>query len=297
MFEPQTDVRPPSVLIVSDHDWFALALGAAAAGWGYVVGRASSLPQALDVAEALNPDLVFVDAWLDVGREGAPKFLPAFRAAGGVGPATPLVVFSAEPLRREDRLQVLRSGAWEVVEMPLDGAVLQARLGAWIAAKRHADALTRASLMDARAQMYNLRGVTSRARELGADAARAGTPLACVAIDTRPGLRALGTLADQRAAEEEDLVRLRGAWAASGRSSDVIGRVGATEYVVLAPRTDASGARVLADRLQRALGDSGAEAPPRVSVLALEPRTTGPDEVLALVGHAVAALQRTALVR
>ncbi len=297
MFDSQADERPPSVLIVSDHDWFALALGAAASGWGYVVGRANAVSPAVHVAEALNPDAVFVDAWLDLGTAGTAPFLPAFREARGVGRATPLVVFSAEPLGREERLRLLRAGAWEVVEMPLDAAILRARLDAWIAAKRHTDALAQASLVDGPARMYNLRGVSSRARELGADAARAGTPLACVALDTRPGLRAHGTRADQRAVEEEDVLRLRGAWAATGRSSDVIGRVGATEYVVLAPRTDAAGARALADRLQQALVSAGLDTEVRSSVQALEPRTAGPDEALALVGHAVAALQRPVLAR
>lgn len=286
------DERPPSVLLVSDHDWLSLALGAAASGWGYVVARASTLTQALHVADATSPDVVFVDAWLDARSTGREPIGRALREAGAITPATPVVAFSADPLSREDRLAALATGAWEVVELPVDAPLLRLRLTSWLAAKRYADRLERASLIDREAPVYNLRGLLSRARELGADAARGGTPLACVAIGTSAG--PADDAAARRADEAEEAARLRGAWLSSGRASDVIGRVGRTQFVVLAPRTGAAGARVLADRLADALDAPASGGRVRTSVLALEPTPSGPDDAIALVGRAVATLQRPA---
>ncbi|WP_284352875.1 response regulator [Roseisolibacter agri] len=287
------DERPPSVLLVSDHDWLALALGAVASGWGYAVGRAASLEQALHVADATNPDVVFVDAWLEARLAGRQRVGRALREAGAITPATPVVAFSADPLSRDDRLAALAGGAWDVVELPVDAPLLRLRLDAWLAAKRYADRLERASLLDREAPVYNLRGLLSRARELGADAARGGTPLACVAIGTGTSAGPADDAATRRAEEADEAARLRGAWLASGRASDVIGRVGRTQFVVLAPRTGAAGARVLADRLAVALDGAGPERV-RTSVMALEPTPAGPDDAIALVGRAVATLQRTA---
>ena len=289
MSNAPADERPPSVLLVSDHDWLALALGAVASGWGYAVGRAATLAQALHVADATNPDVVFVDAWLESRLAGRERIGRALREAGAITPATPVVAFSADPLSRDERLAALAAGAWDVVELPVDAPLLRLRLGAWLAAKRYADRLERASLIDREAPVYNLRGLLSRARELGADAARGGTPLACVAIGTSAG--PADDAATRRAEEADEAARLRGAWLASGRASDVIGRVGRTQFVVLAPRTGAAGARVLADRLAVALDGSGTERV-RTSVMALEPTPAGPDDAIALVGRAVATLQR-----
>jgi CheY-like chemotaxis protein len=288
-----TDERPPSVLLVSDHDWLALALGATASGWGYAVARASSLSQALHVADATNPDVVFVDAWLDSrAREGG-AIGRVLRESGAITPATPIVVFATDPLSRDERQAALAGGAWEVVELPVDASLLRLRLSTWLGAKRYADRLEAASLIDREAPVYNLRGLLSRARELGADAARGGTALACVAVGTQAG--PVDDAAMRRAEEAQESVRLRRAWLASGRASDVIGRVGRTQFVVLAPRTGETGARVLADRLARALSAEGMSVERvRTTVLAIEPTPAGPDDAVALVGRAVATLQRPA---
>jgi CheY-like chemotaxis protein len=238
MSDPSSEERPPSVLLVSDHDWLALALGSAAAGWGYTVGRASSVAQALHVADALNPDVVFVDAWIGAAGGARVPAARALRDAGAITPATPVLSFSADPLTREERLAALDGGVWDVVELPVDTSVLRMRLATWVAGKRYADRLERASLHDREAPIYNLRGLLSRARELGADAARGGTPLACVAIAAgMPRPADADDAVSVRAEQAEEGERLRAAWNASGRASDVIGRVGRAEFVVLAPRT------------------------------------------------------------
>ena len=291
MSDPSSDERPPTVLLVSDHDWLALALGSAAAGWGYTVGRASSVAQALHVADALNPDVVFVDAWIGGARDTRVPPARALRDAGAITPATPVLSFSADALTREERLAAMDGGVWDVIELPVDTPVLRLRLASWLAGKRYADRLERASLHDREAPIYNLRGLLSRARELGADAARGGTPLACVAIAvTAARLRAADQAVSIRTEETMEGERLRAAWSASGRASDVIGRVGRAEFVVLAPRTGAAGARVLADRLCRAHdGDPGAL---RTTVVSLEPTPSGADDAVALVSRAMASLQR-----
>jgi hypothetical protein len=213
------------------------------------------------------------------------------RAAGVIGPVTPVLALSGGALSRVERMDALAAGAWDVVELPIDTQALRLRLATWIAAKRHADRLRSASVHDREAPLYNLRGLLGRARELGADAARAGAPLCCVGLELEPEPAAGSVLpADRRAEASVASERLLTAWAATGRASDVVGRVGRDQFVVLAPRTAEDGGRVLAGRLARALAADGT-ASPRTSVLALDPTPAGAADAVALIGRTVAMLR------
>src|SRR5436189_110912 len=92
-------------------------------------------------------------------------------------------------------------------------------------------------LLDVATGLYNRQGLARRARELGSQAFREHGPLACVvlALDIEQGGTSLG--------------RYVQAIKSAARLSDVIGRLSATEFAVLAPGTDAGGARRLAERL------------------------------------------------
>ncbi|MDF1502856.1 hypothetical protein [Roseisolibacter sp. H3M3-2] len=287
MLDSSADGRPPAVLLVSHHDWLVLALGAAARGWGFTTSRAASLAQAIHVADALDPDVVFVDVWMD--RDGRAESVAAsLRAAGAIGPVTPVLALSGAPLSRGERMDALIDGAWDVVELPIDTVALRLRLATWIAAKRHADQLRNAGVHDRLAPVYNLRGLLGRARELGAEAARAGAPLCCVGIELGP-LAADADPATGLRGVELAGERVRSAWEATGRASDVVGRVGRDQYAVLAPRTGEDGGRILADRLARSLAADG-RLRPRTSVLALEPTRAGAADGAALIGRTMARL-------
>jgi diguanylate cyclase (GGDEF)-like protein len=96
-----------------------------------------------------------------------------------------------------------------------------------------------------------MRGLARRAHEIGADAFRRRDPLACVVFAPQ----ADGESPDeevQRIAEQVGQLLKR-----VGRSSDAIGRMGQSEFAVIAPATTTEGAL----RLVRRLGGSIESSP------------------------------------
>ena len=74
---------------------------------------------ALDRARATQPDLIILDAQMpdmhgfDVCR--------ALRSDSRFGATTPIVITTAGPSGRTQRLEAYRAGAWEFLGQPLDG--------------------------------------------------------------------------------------------------------------------------------------------------------------------------------
>src|SRR5439155_932153 len=92
-------------------------------------------------------------------------------------------------------------------------------------------------LLDPLSGLYNRQGLARRARELGSQAFREHGALACVAVALDLEQDSAGL-----AAEETDgaaVVRCVNALKSSPRLSDIVGRLSATEFAVLAPDTDA----------------------------------------------------------
>jgi len=96
--------------------------------------------------------------------------------------------------------------------------------------------------------LYNVRGLTRRAQELGADASRRQAPLACVAVSIAPnatsGEEPRDGAADRIAAYLSDIFRR------TARVSDVVGHLGRSEFGIIAPSTAASGAVRLVERIE-----------------------------------------------
>ena len=89
--------------------------------------------------------------------------------------------------------------------------------------------------------------------EEASEATRHGRPLAClVAALERPDG---GTISEADVAETARTAAT--ALRRTGRASDVFGRLGPSEFVVIAPGTDADGARRLAQRLTHATNGNG----------------------------------------
>ncbi len=149
-------------------------------------------------------------------------------------------------IAREQRLAMLRAGAWECVSPPTEADELVLRIDAFVRAKQEWDRARLNGLTDPATGFYNRVGLARRARELGAQGFRAHDALACVvfAIDipTATGPTSEATLQGCVQVFREE-----------GRLSDVIARLGRTELAVLAPGTDSTGAVRMADRLARAL--------------------------------------------
>jgi diguanylate cyclase (GGDEF)-like protein len=250
MHDSERPSRPPLVLVANEQEWSARSLESILGPNGYAVLRAYTGRQALDLARTALPDVVILDVrmpdmdGLEVCAElrGDPRFSPAM----------PIIITASAPSARGQRLAALRVGAWEYFSQPLDGEVLLLKLQSFVQAKQAVDRMRDDSLIDAATGLYNLRGLARRARELGAEAARRREALACVAFAPDLDHVAVGAreaLALQ-AAEHLGAVCRR-----AGRASDAIGRLGLSEFGIVAAGTEAAGAVRLVERLRSAAED------------------------------------------
>lgn len=243
----------PLVLIANDQEWSARSLESILGPSGYSVVRAYTGQQALERVRTTQPDIIILDAQMpdvhgfDVCRQLRSD--PRFSAT------TPIIITTSGPSGRTQRLEAYRAGAWEFLGQPVDGEALLMKLATFLQGKREVDTLREESLLDAGTGLYNMRGLARRAHEIGADAFRRRDPLACVVFAPEAEGVAAAESADEelhRIAEQVGQLLKR-----VGRSSDAIGRLGQSEFAVIAPATGTEG--VL--RLVRRLGTSIESSP------------------------------------
>ena len=257
--------RPSTALLVGAREWAMLALQQQFEDAGWATLRATTSARALALCLEANPDLVVVEAGL--AGSGGPAAPPepaltlarALRNGGGLAPAAPLLLVTTDATVRPLRLAALGAGAWDVVTLPCDPAILLARCAAWTAGKRAADRVSQAALLEPHGDLYSPRGLVRRAVELGAEAARRRQPLACLRLrleaPAASGPRRVADSGHVPSAEGAELPEaavadaVRAVRDLHGRAADVFGRLSATEFAVLAPGTDAAGAEQLGARL------------------------------------------------
>jgi two-component system, cell cycle response regulator len=255
---PDVTARPPIVVVGVEQEWAARSLETVLGPRGFAVVRAYSGRQTLDLAEVAAPDIVLIDSRLP-DMDGV-DVCRALRAEHRVGAHVPVVITTSGPAPREFLREAYVAGAWSVWEQPIDGELLLLRLQTWVDAKRVVDEAERVSLIDLESGLYTYRGLSRRAREVMADAARRHTPVSCIAIGpvlSRGGPQHQDEL-PVPARLAVDVGRLLSSVA---RGSDVVGRMGSAEFAVLAPMTEVRGALELVERLR----DKVAAMPPMVA--------------------------------
>jgi diguanylate cyclase (GGDEF)-like protein len=234
----------PLILIANDQEWSARSLESILGPNGYAVVRAYTGQQALERARTSQPDIIILDAQMP-DMHGF-EVCRSLRSDPRFSSTTPIVITTSGPSGRTQRLEAYRCGAWEFLGQPLDGEALLLKLGTFLESKRQVDILREENLLDSGTGLYNMRGLARRAREIGADATRRREALACVVFAPEADL-------DDDDAGDDELARMSDQVGAVlrevGRVSDAIGRLGTTEFAVIAPATGTDGALRLVDRL------------------------------------------------
>jgi PleD family two-component response regulator len=185
-------------------------------------------------ARATRPDAIVVHSsgfgasLLEVCQE--------VRERVGVDTTTPLLVLLEGEASRADRLGCLRDGAWDVLRLPDNLSELSYKLASFSQLKRKLDFAQATSLLDPATQVYNTRGMLLRAEELVAVAARYEHPLACAVFAPAPA-EAAGGMTNSDAQRFTDIVisTVREVC----RGSDLVGRLGPSQFAVIAPETGA----------------------------------------------------------
>ena len=245
MEAPSSLARKPLIVIAGQHGWLVRSVESILTSTRFSVvtvqGETLALPD-------VRPDLVILEA-------DPPDVLwgEAFKLSRLRGGSMPIIAITAEPLTREKRLQALRAGAWDVFGHPLDAELLALKATTYVRAKIESDEARERGLVDPETDLYNVRGVLRRIYEEASEAKRHHRPLACLvaALETQDGSAMLQEELSESARATAIVLRR------TGRASDVIGRLGPNEFVVIAPGTDAEGALRLAQRLTQAADGNG----------------------------------------
>ena len=250
----------PLALVAGEQD--------SSAGWidkvlgdnGFAVLRTPDGQHALGRARTTNPDVIFIEAVLS-DMSGL-ELCRAVRADPRVSNSTPILVTTPHDPTRTQRIAALRAGAWECVGRSTEAAELIPKLHAYMRAKLDADRARAEGLLDPATGLYNRQGLARRIQELGSHAFREHGALACIvlALDLEAGAAITGDGAAQAILKSVQALK------ATGRRSDVLGRLGPTEFAVLAPSTQPAGALRLAARMAQAVRDTASAAAQRLPV-------------------------------
>ena len=249
MPETTLSARSTDVVIVSRQEWTSRSLASILAPHGYMVHNTYTVGQALARIRHDPPDALIIDEELPDG-DGYTLCRDLFDE-GLISPSTPVFLVMPRPPTRRDRLATLRAGAWGCLGEPLDAEELIAALAVFVPAKLDADQARTQGLIDEMTGVYNVRGLTRRAAELGAEATRRHAALGCVLLAPDP------EPADGEGGRSDLPLwlvrRIATALRSTARHSDAIGRVNPNAFAIVAVDTDAAQARRLAERLAAAI--------------------------------------------
>jgi len=248
---PETNLQPPRILIASHHAEAGLALKELGEKNGYTVVRCFTAVQALERARATRPDVIVLDESLvDADPLETSR---ALRDDPLVGASTPILLVTTGQAVTTEHQRALRAGVWEFLPHPFNPAEAAARLQTYVLHRLEVARAQGGQVVQDEAGLYTTRGLALRAQELTLQAFHHGAALACVALAPVGDGTADGAGAVQLVAR---------VLCASGRRSDAIGRIGPSEFAVVAPGTDGAGAVMLAQRVAKAVrAASGAEPP------------------------------------
>jgi diguanylate cyclase (GGDEF)-like protein len=243
---PEPLSRPPIIVVGVEQEWTARSLESVLGPRGFAVVRAYSGRQTLDLAEVASPDAILIDSRLP-DMDGV-DVCEALNVERRIGRHVPIVITTSGPAPRDFLRAAYLAGAWSVWEQPIDGELLVLRLQTWVDAKRVADSAERSNLVDLESGLYSFRGLNRRMREVMADATRRQTPVSCVAIG--PMLARANPFEDELPAPAHLTTDIGRILTDVARGSDVVGRVSASEFAILAPMTEEAGAVELVERLR-----------------------------------------------
>ena len=242
--------RPPLALIACSDDWMSRALESVFQQRGYVAAHTRSGAQGLELARLANHDVFVVDESLS--DMTALEVCGAIRDGARYDHSIPIVVTSPTPADPRARMAAFTAGAWEYCSHPVDLEPVFVKLETFVRARGEISIARSEDFVNSTTGLYTSFGLRQLAGKLGARALRKHEPFACVAFAPQVQDREIGSsmLWKESASGFADVAHV---FREQSRQSDVVGHVGDMRLAILAPDTDAEGARLLVARLQREL--------------------------------------------
>jgi DNA-binding response OmpR family regulator len=280
------------VLFATNDEWMSRSVGTVFEERNFSVVRAASGTLALSIARRVRPDVVLLDdspAGLD-----AVSVCRALRDDPLFDPSTPVVVTSPAHLGPSTRDAAYEAGAWEYCSQPLDVEQLLLKLKTFLRARQELIRARARQCHESSTGLYTLFGIEQVSYHLRAQAARERGTVACVTLMIES---ADGTDATPHHEGRSDFEDVANICRLHSRKSDFIGHAGPERLAILAPGTDAGGARDMVARLQRALDDAARAGIAaggqrlRAGYCAIADQPDAKLEPADLVGRATAALE------
>lgn len=290
--------RPPLALIACNDDWMSRALESVFQQHGYVVAHTRSGSQALELAKLANHDLLVIDESL--GDVTALEVCREIRDGARYDHSIPLLVTATTPSDPRARMAAYSAGAWEYYSHPVDLEPIFTKLATFHRARGEIAVARSEDFVNATTGLYTAFGLRQLAGKLGARALRRHEAFACVAFAPQVQDREVGSsmLWKESPAGFADVAHV---FREQSRQSDVVGHVGDYRLAILAPDTDAPGARLMVARLQHVLDRAvekkmiGGQVRLRVGYSAVPDLATSKINVAELVHRAESALDHAPL--
>jgi DNA-binding response OmpR family regulator len=246
--------RKLTALVGCSDEWLARSLESVFVERRYEVTRTGSGKEALKLARGGSFDVLLLDERME-GLNGV-DVCAGLRDDPIFDHATPIVVISAAHSTLPSRTAAYAAGAWEYCHLPLDVDGLFLKLATFHRAREQHAAAESKALMDSTG-LYTQTGLYQVAEQLAARALRKHEAFACLAFSPQPaGQGSEQTRKIDNAGAFADVASLVREQA---RKSDIVAKTGDSQLSILAPDTDAAGARRLVARLQRELEASSAK--------------------------------------
>jgi diguanylate cyclase (GGDEF)-like protein len=240
--------RSPLVLVADDDGVTRAMVSAWLGDAGFAVITARDGDEALEAARAQQPDLLLVDVTMpgpdgyDVCRE--------IQAASAVPPP---VIFLTAHTATTARVAGLDAGAVDYIVKPFARAELLARVRAALRTKAVHDGLAERATRDGLTGLFNRTELDLQAEAAVRLAERHDRPLSCLMADIDHFKQINDRIG--HAAGDAVLREVARRIVRACRASDVVGRYGGEEFLVILPETVAEDAATAGDKIRRVLSE------------------------------------------
>jgi two-component system, cell cycle response regulator len=269
-----SSLKGARVLVVDDDRLQRMHTMSLVAEWEAHGIGAQTAAEAIRLYRAESPDIVLLDVLMP--NVDGYKLSKLLKADAGFVPIIMVTALDDVGAKRRG----LAAGADEFLTKPVNPIDLKIRVSSMLRIRRLAQELEEANRclvalagVDPLTQLPNRRLLKERLEQEFSRSTRHGRPLGCLILDVDHFKR----VNDKHGhlVGDEVLARVASAIASTIRKSDLAGRYGGEEFLVIAPETTLSGGTALAERLRHAIGSLSGGPLPRVTV-SIGVATTGP---------------------
>jgi two-component system, cell cycle response regulator len=248
----ETSLRDARILVIDDDPLQCRHFSQLVEGWSAVAFTATSLAEALRLYRTVAPDLVMLDVLMP--HVDGYKLSQIFKREG---PFVPIILLTGlDDL--ESKRRGLAAGADEFLTKPVNEFELQIRVSSMLRIKRLADELEAANsklkalaAVDALTQLPNRRVLSERLAFEFTRAARYFQPLSCLMVDVDYFKKVNDTYGHPIG--DKVLIEVAATLQRTIRVTDMVGRYGGEEFMVILPQTKGADARIAGERLRRAV--------------------------------------------